>query len=218
MAFSNSEPRFASKQTRVQIAIAKYHGIGTEDPEGWTQKEIADHLNVARSTVQEYLDDPLAQEVANTQDQVAEQTRLKIIHDLSARLDRLNELEEQMNEIVRPEVTAYEPVQTKGTVTDVSVADHLDLELDESTAPEVDVTVPVPAKVEEMPNLSKLRAIWSAKEQVIEQLEDLLGLEEPDQHEFTGSVEHTKVWKLGDEDDDLPEQSVSEIGSKNEDD
>jgi hypothetical protein len=42
-------PDYRKKDTRVQVALAKFHGMGDDDP--WTVEEIGDYLNVNVSTV-----------------------------------------------------------------------------------------------------------------------------------------------------------------------
>lgn len=196
------EPRFKKKSTRVQVALAKYHGMGDESP--WTIQEIADYLRVDSSTVSDYVNNTeMAEKV---EDQLAEaqaRTRMRLAMKLMDYLDRLEEMEETMAEEKRPAVVSHKMEEVEGEVT--MQRDGMTVVDDKN----VDFEVPVPDHFKEVPKVSNLKDIWREKRQVIQQIEDLLGLEAPDQVESKHEEVNTeiKIWG-GMEDSDFPQQRV----------
>lgn len=205
---SDDSPRYNSYETRVHIALQKFHGIGTEDEEGWSQERIANHLNVSEQTVNKYLNHTeQAEEVKASFAETAEQTRQEIISDLRQRLRTLRDLEEQYAKAVEVQVTDYTMKEVRATVA----ASHGDsknpTELDIEDSFTESASVPVPAEFEQVPQFDRLRKVWDERRNTEEQLEDLLGLEEPEKHEVSGQVTEQKVYKLQSE-EELPEQEV----------
>lgn len=201
---SDDSPRYNSRDTRVHIALQKFHGIGIEGE--WSLSQIAEHLNVTEQTVTDYLNEsPQAEDVSDSFEAVAEKTRVEIISDLRERLRRLRDLEEQFAKAVEVQVTEYDVKQVRASVAS-DASDELDIE----SEIEHKADVPVPSEFEEVPQFDRLRKVWSERRNTEEQLEDLLGLEEPDEHEVTGTVTEQKVYKL-DDGDELPEQEVSPV-------
>lgn len=202
----DSTPRFKKKETRVQVALAKYHGMGDDSP--WTIQEIADYLNVDTSTVSDYVNNTeMAEQV---EDQLAEaqaRTRMRLAMKLMDYLDNLEEMEATMREEKRPAVVSHKYEDVEGEVTmqkeGMTVVDDKN----------VDFEVPVPDHFKEVPKVSNLKDIWREKRQVIQQIEDLLGLEAPDQVESKHEEVNTeiKIWG-GMDDANFPEQRVIEGG------
>jgi len=206
VAHDEDKPRFQKKQTRVQVALAKYHGMGDESP--WTLQEIADYLRIDKATVSDYVNNTeMAEEVEDRLAEAQARTRMRLAMKLMDYLDNLEEMESQMQEEKRPAVVSHEQEDVKGEVT--MNRDGMTL-IDDKT---VDFSVPVPDKFKEVPKVSNLKDIWREKRQVIQQIEDLLGLEAPDQVESKHEEVNTeiKIWG-GMEDNSFPEQRVVEGG------
>jgi DNA-binding MarR family transcriptional regulator len=205
-ATDDDSPRFKKKQTRVQVALAKYHGMGDEPP--WTIQEIADYLRVDPSTVSDYVNNTdMAEQV---EDQLAEaqaRTRMRLAMKLMDYLDKLEEMEDTMGEEKRPAVVSHKYEEVEGEVT--MQRDGMTVVDDKN----VDFEVPVPDHFKEVPKISNLKDIWREKRQVIQQIEDLLGLEAPEQVESKHEEVNTeiKIWG-GMEDASFPEQRVIEGG------
>lgn len=190
--------KFASKEQRVRVALAKYYGMGTEDRE-WTQAEIADYLDVEERTVRRYLNEnPIAHGVENAVSEVADQTRKELIMDLRGRLRRLRALEEELSSATDVVVSEYDFETVEGVPQDPtgSVAS-------EET---VETEIPVPAEMEEVTDFSRLQKVWHERRRTEEELRKLLGLDEPEEIDVHSEVTERKVWK--NVEDDLPEQVV----------
>ena len=206
MSEADSEPKF-TRDTRVRIAVAKYHGL---DGESWTREEIADYLNVKINTVDKYLNDStLAQETEHSLVEKEAQTRLQLIQQLQSKLERLEEVEKQLGKVRETVPSQYElerDVQAKVDTSDIPNVQNPEEEQD------VLIDVPVPSRYEEVPDVDRLKEVWREKRLVQEQLEDLLGLEAPD--EIDVDKEQTidvKYWR--DDSDSLPEPDVVDVSA-----
>jgi hypothetical protein len=200
-------PRFQKKETRVQVALARYHGMGDDGP--WTIKEIADYLNIEPRTVEKYVSESEMAEAV--EDQLAEaqaRTRMRLAMKLMDYLDKLEEMEDQMAEEKRPAVVSHKYEEVEGEVT--MQRDGMTVVDDKN----VDFEVPVPDHFKEVPKVENLKDIWREKRQVIQQIEDLLGLEAPEQVESKHEEVNTeiKIWG-GMDDANFPEQRVIEGGN-----
>lgn len=206
MSDEDTDPRF-TRDTRVRVAIAKWHGL---DGEKWTKEEIADYLDVQKGTVTKYLNDSdLAEETEHALVEKEAQTRLQLIQNLHQRLDRLDSLEDKVSNEKEAVPTQFKLEKNK--LGEIDFDEVPNVEAPDDGAPKVEVDVPVPERYEEMPNLDKLEKIWREKRLVQEQLEDLLGLEAPDELEVDqDQTIDVKYWKT---DDDLPDQEVIDVGS-----
>lgn len=200
-------PRFKKKETRVQVALARYHGMG--DDGTWTIQEIADYLNIEPRTVKNYVNDTeMAEAVEEQLAEAQARTRMRLAMKLMDYLDNLEEMEDQMAEEKRPAVVSHEYEEVEGEVT--MQRDGMTVVDDKN----VDFEVPVPDHFKEVPKVENLKDIWREKRQVIQQIEDLLGLEAPDQVESKHEEINTEVKIWGGMDDaDFPEQRVVEGGS-----
>lgn len=203
----DSDPKF-SRQTRIRVAISKYHGL---DGETWNKQEIADFLNVRKNTVNKYLNDSqLAKDTEHALVEKEAQTRLSLIQQLHQKLDRLDTLEEKISNESEAVPTSFDLKRNQRAEIDFENVPNVDAP--EEGAPLVDIDVPVPSEYEEMPNLDKLEKIWREKRLVQEQLEDLLGLESPDELDVDqNTTVDVKYWKT---DDDLPDQEVIDVNAE----
>lgn len=200
------EPKF-SKKTRIRIAVAKYHGL---DGEEWSKSEIADFLNVRKNTVTKYLNDTeLAKETEHSLVEKEAQTRLQLIQDLHSKLEQLEKLEQKISNEKEAVPTQFRiKSDVKG---EIDFSDIPQVDTPEDGGELVNVDVPVPDRYQEMPNLDKLEKIWREQRLVQEQLEDLLGLESPDELDVNEEkVVDVKYWRT---DDDLPDQDVIDVNS-----
>lgn len=207
----SGEPRF-DRDTRLRLTLAKFHGL---DGEEWSKEEIADFLNVETNTVTKYLNDSdFAQDSHHSLVELEAQTRFEIIEQLQDKLERLEKIENKISKEADVVPTQFRLEQNVQAEVDFDDIPNVQAPEDGQTTVEMDV--PVPDRFEEMPNLDKLEKVWREKRLVQEQLEDLLGLESPD--ELDVSEEKTidvKYWRT---DDDLPEQEVIDINSPDVDD
>ena len=180
---TTNRPKF-SKQTRVQIALAKYHGL---DGEPWEAERIAEFLNVKEQTVKDYvynseLSDKVEEQLAGVQSRV----RMKLAMKLLDRLDDLEEMIEERKQVKEPEVISHKNVEVRGDV--VMNRDGMSVGGDDTKT--VSFTVPVPDHFKEVTDVSKgLETLLREWRNTAQQIEDLLGLEAPDQIES----EHREV-------------------------
>jgi len=202
-------PRF-NRETRVRIALAKFYGL---DGEEWTHAEIAEYLNVSERQVNTYLNES---EMAEDMDRMLAQrqatTRLQLVEQLQDKLRRLEQVEQQLAQEVEAVPSRY---RMEETVAAVDASEHDGLEQIESPS-EVQVDVPVPDAFVEVPNVEELSDVWRERRLVQEQLEDLLGLEEPEEvrteQQKTVDIKH---WDMsGTSEDSLPEQEVIDVESE----
>jgi len=201
-----SDPKF-SFQTRVRVAVAKFYGL---DGQEWSKDEIAEFLNVSPDTVDTYLHETdMGQNAEHSLVEKEAQTRLQLIQQLQDKLEKLENMEDKVSQEKEIVPTQYRLKQDVEGEIDFDDVPHVQNPDGGSTKVEVDV--PVPHRFEEMPNLDKLESIWREKRLVQEQLEDLLGLESPDELDVQEEkVVDVKYWRT---DDSLPEQEVIDIDS-----
>lgn len=178
-------PRFR-KKTRVQIALAKFHGLG-EDGESWTVERIADYLNVTPSTIQDYIHNTELSE--RVEEQLAEsqaRVRMRLAMKYLDRLDEIEELIQERREIKEVEVTSHRNINVEGKV----VMQRDGMSVGGENTEHVDFTVPVPDHFKEITDVSnELETLMKEWRMTAQQVENLLGLEAPDQIES----EHREV-------------------------
>jgi len=81
----------------------------------------------------------------------------------------------------------------------------------------IEQDVQVPDECVEVSDVGEIKDVWREQRQVIEQMEDLLGLEEPEQIEETSQqIVDVKHWSMDGADDNLPDQEVVELESDTE--
>lgn len=199
------KPRFRRKDMRVEVALAKYYGLG-EDGEGWDYEEIADYLRVDESTVKEYIHNTeMAREVEDKLAERQARTRMKIAMKLLDRLDSLEEAIRAKEQETRPAVTEHRYERVKGEVNMVKegmeVTDNKELEFD----------VPIPDKFTQVPKIDNdLKTLYKEWRMVIQEIEDLMGLEEPEkiESEHTEINAQIKSWNVDMEDAGFPQAQV----------
>lgn len=202
-------PRF-NRETRVRIALAKSHGL---DGEEWTHAEIAEYLNVSERQVNSYLNESeMAEDMNRMLAQRQATTRLQLVEQLQNKLQRLEKVEQQLSQEVDAVPSRY---RMESAVAEVDVSEHDGLEQIENPS-EVEVDVPVPDAFAEVPNVEELSDVWRERRLVQEQLEDLLGLEEPEklqtEQQKTVDIKH---WDMsGTSEESLPDQEVIDVESE----
>lgn len=202
---TGDDPRF-DKDTRVRIAVAKYHGL---DGEEWTRAEIGDYLNVTESAVAKYLDEPNQIEAdPSMYAEVEAQTRLSLIQSLHDKLDRLSEIEDEL--LAERDVVPTQFEMEKDVPGTVDLSDVPNVETNDEQAQQVRLDVPVPKRYKEVPNVEAVTEVWREKRLVQEQLEDLLGLEAPEELDVDAN-ETLDVKVL--QSDELPDQPVEVLDS-----
>jgi predicted Rossmann fold nucleotide-binding protein DprA/Smf involved in DNA uptake len=173
----SSKPKF-QRDTRVQIALAKFHGI---DDEPWEIDRIAEYLNVKPKTVESYvydsdLSDQVEEQLADAQARV----RMRIAMKLLDRLDTLEELIDERKDVKKAKVTSHKNVKVEGDV--VMNRDGMSVGGDNTRTIEFDV--PVPDFFKEVTDVSKeLQSLLKEWRLTAQQIQDLLGLEAPDKIE-----------------------------------
>lgn len=140
---------------------------------GWSNKEIAEELDVAETTVSEYVNDP-PEELQEPLEHLKEDLVL-------ATTSRLREQLQQAEQRAR---TAEKPQKVFATDDDGNlIADEIPLEDGGTTwVPRVD-------GMELGPNHSVRAAARQEERQIIEMLWNLAGVEEPDKIEHSGGIE-----------------------------
>lgn len=203
-------PRFKSRKDRIHHALRLYHGIGRDDE--WSREEIADYLDVRRSLVDEYLDEtPQADEIDMAFDAVGKQTRKELIMDKRDRMRQLRELEEELKDAVEVVVTDF---KFENAELKVSGAPGDNVEVAGGSVTTYDGQVPVPNRVKEVPQFSRLQRVWDEMRQTEAELSKLMGLSEPEEIAIDADVTEQKVWELGTDpsDEGFPEQDVEDLG------
>lgn len=209
------QPRWRP-ESRKRFALAKYYGIGDES---WTMEQIADYLRVEEGTVAKYIfESDMGDQVARRLADVQAQTRLQIAMELFDQLEQLDEIEEALLKEKRAVISGYRP-QTVSGVPQMKDQENFDI----TDAPELEFNVPVAEEMDEVPNIEQVQEVWKEKRKIIQDIEDLLGLEEPEQVEVDS--EHKEVtmerkvyeFREQDLDDGLPEQEPTPLGEKYDD-
>lgn len=172
------KPRFRKKDMRVEVALAKYYGLG-EDGEGWDYSEIADYLRVDEKTVRRYIHETeIAREVEDKLAEKQARTRMKIAMKLLDRVDRLEEQIQAKERETRPAVASHRYENVKGEVN--MVKEGMEVTDDK----ELEFQVPIPDKFVEVPKVDNdLKTLYKEWRMTVQEIEDLLGLEEPEQVE-----------------------------------
>lgn len=195
------EPRFKKKSTRVRVALAKFYGMGGDEP--MTYDEIADYLRVSPETVKNYVND--SEISADVEDKLAEaqaQTRMKIAMSQLEKLDEIDEKIRQLKQERRPAVVSHRFEEVQGRVT-------MDREgMTVTDDKEVQFKVPVPDHFKEVPVVDNgLKDMLRERRLIIQEIEDLLGLEAPDkiESEHTEMKFEAKIWDM---ENALPDQEI----------
>lgn len=201
------KPKFRKKETRVEVALAKYYGLGDEEP--WELDRIADYLNVSRSTVEDYVyNTEMAEEVERAAAEAQARTRMEIVVKLKDELEKLEDIEEDLLQAKDTVISSYTPKTVEVSVNSPKGV-HFD---DGNPSPTVSTQIPVPQDYSEVPDTSKLKNVWIQKRKIIQDIEDLMGLEAPDQvekNEKSVSLER-KVYEVRDQ-GNFPESSVNHV-------
>jgi predicted Rossmann fold nucleotide-binding protein DprA/Smf involved in DNA uptake len=179
----SSKPKF-KRDTRVQIALAKFHGINDEP---WEIDRIADYLNVKPKTVESYVyDSDLSEQVEEQLAEAQARVRMRIAMKLLDRLDTLEELIDERKDVKKAKVTSHKNVKVEGDV--VMNRDGMSVGGDNTRT--IEFNVPVPDHFKEVTDVSKeFESLLKEWRLTAQQIEDLLGLEAPDQIES----EHREV-------------------------
>lgn len=203
--------RFKSRRDRIHHALRLWHGIGCEEHD---LDEIADSLNVRRTTVEEYIyETEQAREVKQAFSDLADQTRDELIMEKRARLRQLRELEEELREAVEVVVTDFK-------FEDVELEVEAPRESNVSVSEDAEATymgqVPVPNRVKQVPQFNRLKSVWDEMRQTEEELASLMGLNAPEELSIEADVTDRKVYKLGGdpEEEGFPEQEVSDLSEE----
>ena len=206
---SAKSPDF-DKDTKVRIAVSKFYGMGNDGE--WTYERIAEYLDEPVYKVKQFVhESSLGAEAESMFTEKEAQTRMEIYRDLKNKLDNLKEVEEQLLETKKAKPSSFRLEQAEGQISFDEVPNM------EAHYEEPDTTrasVPIPDDYEEVADVDGLKDVWREQRQVIEQLEDLLGLEEPDKIEETSEqVIDVKFWESSDVGGDLPDQEIIDANS-----
>lgn len=179
----SKKPKF-TKKTRVQIALAKFYGVN-DDP--WEIGRIADYLNVSESTIKNYVhDSELSEDVEEKLAEAQSRVRMRLAMKMLDRLDRLEEMIDERRQVKEPEVVSHKNVSVEGDV--VMQRDGMSVGGEDTET--IEFTVPVPDHFKEVTDISgEFETLLREWRNTAQQVEDLLGLEAPDQIES----EHREV-------------------------
>lgn len=204
-ALDTDKPRFRKKDMRVEVALAKYYGLG-EDSEGWNYGEIAEYLRVDESTVRKYIHETeLAREVEEKLADRQARTRMKIAMKLLDRVDRLEEQIRIKEQETRPAVASHRYEQVEGTVRMYKDG----MEVDDETPMRFEV--PVPDQFVEVPKIDNdLKTLYKEWRMTIQEVEDLMGLEAPEKMESEHREINAQIkqWNVDMGDAEFPEAEV----------
>jgi len=204
---ADGKPKYRKRNTRVEVALSKYHGINEDEP--WDIDRIADHLNVSRSTIEDYVyNTEMAEEVEEAAAEAQARTRMDIVMKLKDELAKLEDIEEDLLQAKDTVISSYTP-----KTVDVKVNSPDGVHFDDDTeSPTLSTQIPVPQDYKEVPDTSKLKNVWIQKRKIIQDIEDLMGLEAPDkveQENKTVSLER-KVYEVKSE-GEFPEPDVQHV-------
>lgn len=204
-ALDEDKPRFRKKDMRVEVALAKYYGLA-EDEEGWGYEQIAEYLRVDERTVKRYIHETeMAREVEEKLADRQARTRMKIAMKLLDRLDRIEEQIRIKEQETRPAVASHRYENVTGKVKMYKDG----LEIDDET--EMTFNVPVPDEFVEVPKIDNdLKTLYKEWRMVIQEIEDLMGLEQPErvESEHREINAQIKQWNVDMSDAEFPEQEV----------
>jgi len=194
-----------NQETKVRIAVSKFYGMGNDDE--WTYERIADYLDEPIHKVKKYIhESKLGAEAESMMAEKEAQTRMEIYRDLKNKLTNLKKVEEQLLEAKQAKPSSFDMKRKRGQVSFDNVPN---VEADYNDPDSVMANVPIPDDFVEVADIDGLKDVWREQRQVIEQLEDLLGLEEPDQiQETSEQVIDVKHWSAADVGDKLPDQEI----------
>lgn len=206
---SPDRPDF-DKETKIRIAVSKFYGMGKDGE--WSYERIGEYLDEPIHRVKQYVhESSLGAQAEGMMAEKESQTRMEIYTDLKGKLDTLNEVEEELLEAKKAKPNSFTLEDASGQV---SFDDVPNMEADYENPDSKKVKVPIPDDYVEVADIDGLKDVWREQRQVIEQLEDLLGLEEPEQIEqSTEQVIDVKFWESSNVGGDLPDQEVIDANS-----
>jgi len=207
---SGDRPKFRKKETRVEVALAKYYGLGDEDP--WDLDRIAEYLNVSRSTIEDYVyNSEMAEEVERAAAEAQARTRMEIVVKLKNELQKLEDIEDDLLQAKDTVISSYTPKNVEVKVNSPEGV-HFN---DDAESPTVSTQIPVPQDYKEVPDTSKLKNVWIQKRKIIQDIEDLMGLEAPDKVEQENKSVHLekKVYEVRDQ-GNFPEAEVQHVNEE----
>ena len=201
---SESKPDF-NKKTKVRIAVSKFYGMGNDGE--WSYERIAEYLDEPVHKVKKFIhESSLGAEAESMMAEKEAQTRMDIYRDLKNKLENLKEVEQQLLETKKAKPTSFELQEAQGQISFDGVPN---MEANYEQPQMTTAKVPIPDDFAEVADVDGLKDVWREQRQVIEQLEDLLGLEEPDKIEETSEqVIDVKFWDSDGVGDSLPDQEV----------
>lgn len=196
------------QETKIRIAVSKFYGMGKDGE--WSYERIAEYLDEPIHKIKQYVhESSLGAEAESMMAEKETQTRMEIYRDLKNKLENLKQVEEELLEAKKAKPSSYTLEKASGRVSFDNVP-NMEGDYDDGSIKEIDV--PIPDDYAEVTDTDGLKDVWREQRQVIEQLEDLLGLEEPDQIEETSEqVIDVKHWQASDVGDDLPAQEVIDV-------
>lgn len=201
------EPDF-DQETKIRIAVSKFYGMGKDGE--WTYERIAEYLDEPVYQVKQFIhESALGAEAEGMMAEKESQTRMEIYRDLKNKLDNLKQVEKQLMDAKDVKPSSYNLEKAMGRVSFDQVP-NMEGDYDDGTLKEVNV--PIPDDYVEVADIDGLKDVWREQRQVIEQLEDLLGLEEPERIEQTSEqVIDVKYWETSNVGDELPDQEVIDV-------
>lgn len=213
---SKDGPRYRSVETRREVALARYYGMG---PEGEQDiEEIAEYLRVDPHTVEKYIwESPKSKEVRQLLAEREARTRMDIFVHLKKRLDNLREMERELMEAKDVVVTGYQIRDAIGEI-DFENADGVSRqEGEDKRTTSVTLGYPIPDRFEEVTDISEdLKAVWREIRQTEEQIRSLMALDKPTETktEHTGSVVVEQKLYNFEGGDELPDAEIIEVESE----
>ena len=209
MSQSKREADF-NEDTKIRIAVSKFYGMGKDGE--WDYDRIAGYLDEPVHKVKKYIhESSLGAEAESMMAEKETQTRMDIFRDLKNKLDNLKDVEEQLMEAKKAKPSSFELTKAEGAVSFDEVPN---MEANYDNPDQRVVDVPIPDDYTEVADVDDLKDVWREQRQVIEQLEDLLGLEEPEQIEQqTEQVIDVKHWESSGVGEDLPDQEIIDANS-----
>lgn len=207
---SKSERPEFNKETKIRIAVSKFYGMGNDGE--WSYERIAEYLDEPIHRVKQYIhESSLGAQAESMMAEKEAQTRMEIYTDLKNKLENLKDVEEKLLDAKEAKPASFSLETASGQV---SFDDVPNMEADYENPSTKDVQVPIPDDYTEVPDIDGLKDVWREQRQVVEQLEDLLGLEEPDKvEERSEQVIDVKHWSASDVADNLPDQEVVDANS-----
>lgn len=201
------QPRYVRKKTRVNMAVVKHY------KEGWSVDEIAEYLRVRPETVRDYLDSPPAQEVERVLVEDAAAVRVEMAQRYMSKLERLDQLEQELLHRRKMVVSNNELEYVEGVVLPQEGSWTNPAEQEELLNTVKQLPKPVATAYRQVVDIQDdLRVVWDQQADYEEKLEDLLGLEAPKRAEIDSTHEErsveVKVWRM--EDGDYPAQPIYE--------